>query len=69
MNPFPDNIRDSRVMVFIDGENLSIRYGEMLNNEKPLNRVSFVEDVYAWSHFLNLKSHRTCEIVRKYYCT
>lgn len=69
INPFPDNIRDSRVMVFIDGENLSIRYGEMLNDKKPLKHVSFLKDVYVWSHFLNLKSHRTCEIVRKYYYT
>ena len=69
MNPFPDNIRESRVMVFIDGENLSIRYGEMLNGKEPLKHVSYLKDVYVWSHYLNLKGHRTCEIVRKYYYT
>ena len=68
-NPFPDNIRDGRVMIFIDGENLSIRYGEMLNGNEPNRHVNYLKDIYVWSHFLNFKSHRTCEVIRKYYYT
>lgn len=68
-NPFPNNIRESKVMIFVDGENLAIRYNKMLGNNNPFNHVNHLANVFVWSHFLNFKTHKACEIIRKYYYT
>jgi uncharacterized LabA/DUF88 family protein len=69
MHPFPEHIKNCRVMVFVDGENLAIRYGKMLDaqNMKPCEHVKYEKDVYVWSSFLALAHHRYCDIVRRYY--
>lgn len=67
--PFPYNISSSRVMIFVDGENLAIRYAESIGNLEPLKQVKFRRSVYVWSHFLNFPHHTTCDIIRKYYYT
>ena len=38
-----------RVMFFIDGENLVLRYQDMLKQEyEPLNKIKHEKDVYVW---------------------
>jgi len=38
-----------RVMFFIDGENLVLRYQDMLKQEyRPLNKIKHEKDVYVW---------------------
>lgn len=38
-----------RVMFFIDGENLVLRYQDMLEQEyQPLNKIKHEKDVYVW---------------------
>lgn len=56
-------------MVFVDGENLAIRYGERLEENDPQDHVVYERDVFVWSPFANVRDHRTCEIVRRYYYT
>jgi|GEM_PF-1226410 len=66
----PPNIHGgSKAMMFVDGENLAIRYGEMLGASKPPFHVSFVPNVFVWSTFANAADHTACEIVRRYYYT
>jgi hypothetical protein len=49
---FPSNIhKDSRLMMFVDGENLAIRYGHMLQNEQKLDHVAFERDTLVWSRY------------------
>lgn len=57
-----------RVMVFVDGENLSIRYGALLAGGVPKGHVSYIKDTFVWSEVLN-KGLEFYEVVRKYYYT
>jgi uncharacterized LabA/DUF88 family protein len=52
--------------MFIDGENLAIRYGEMLGASKPPLHVSYLPNVFVWSTFANVTEHAACEVVRRY---
>ena len=54
-------------MVFVDGENLAIRYKNLLGGAQPFNHVRFEQDTYVWSPLLDLSSHRTVNTVRRYY--
>jgi uncharacterized LabA/DUF88 family protein len=66
----PPNIHaGTRAMMFIDGENLAIRYGEMLGTAIPQTHVSYLPDVYVWTHHANAAKHVGCEVVRRYYYT
>jgi len=56
-------------MVFVDGENLAIRYKHILDGTQPEEHVNFLEDVYVWSRFANIPKHIHCEVIRKYYYT
>lgn len=67
--PFPDSIKGARVMVFVDGENLSIRYGKMLADAKPVSHVVYEPSVFVWSEVLSMAHHTTCEITRCHYYT
>jgi len=65
-----DHIADLMTgMVFIDGENLAIRYGNLLKKrqESPRNHVYYEPNVYAWSS--RLQSIPAVDIVRRYYYT
>lgn len=58
---------NARVMIFVDGENLSIRFKSLVETEKmgPLqDHIEYVEDVYVWSRFLNLRDQSQCAIIR-----
>jgi uncharacterized LabA/DUF88 family protein len=57
-------------MVFVDGENLAIRYGRMLN-DRALPRAGHVvyrPDIYVWSSALN-DICRYAGTIRKHYYT
>lgn len=56
-------------MVFVDGENLAIRYANLLGDEQPFKHVQFERDTYVWSPLLDGSSHRTVNTVRRYYYT
>jgi uncharacterized LabA/DUF88 family protein len=72
---FPNNAdQTSRAMVFVDGENLAIRYGDMLKDmlkakgSSPPSHVQYEPDIYVWSRYIN----DVClwgRVVRKYYYT
>ncbi|MBP6355036.1 MAG: hypothetical protein KA318_04975, partial [Nitrosomonas sp.] len=62
--PYPAEIKNSRVMVFIDGENLAIRDANLLGENKPFDHVQFEKDIYVWSPLLDLSSHLTVNTVR-----
>jgi uncharacterized LabA/DUF88 family protein len=69
MYPFPEHIKDARVMVFIDGENLAIRYGAILGGSQALPQVRYEKGVYVWAPLLNTPNHRTCDTIRRHYYT
>ncbi|MCX5848343.1 MAG: NYN domain-containing protein [Deltaproteobacteria bacterium] len=63
---------NARVMIFVDGENLSIRFKSFIDNEKleKLEKhIGYEKDIYVWSPFLNLSNHNICAIVRIFYYT
>jgi len=67
MHALPSNLsRGARIMIFIDGENLAIRYGAMLKGREPPKHVSYERDIYVWSTRLQPTSH---DVIRKYYYT
>jgi len=56
-------------MVFVDGENLSMRFGSMLRGRSLLPHVTHQQDVFVWSQLLNMEHHASCEVLRQYYYT
>lgn len=68
-HPYPEQIKPSRVMVFVDGENLAIRYGAMIGDSAPFGHVLFEKDVYVWAPILNLDHHLTVNTIRRHYYT
>ncbi len=66
-HPFPPHVKTCRVMYFVDGENLAIRYGSLQPAGGPLPHVTFVEGTFVWSPLLNMTRHATCDVVRRYY--
>ena len=67
---FPRHIIPSTAMVFVDGENLSIRYGERLQSEgrPPPEHVAYEPNVFVWSVGLNQVCFQG-GVLRKYYYT
>jgi uncharacterized LabA/DUF88 family protein len=61
----------AKAMIFVDGENLTIRYGEMLRKEgaKPRDDIEYLENVFVWSAALTHLAPTTPAIMRKYYYT
>jgi uncharacterized LabA/DUF88 family protein len=67
---FPRSIKPgSRAMVFVDGENFTIRYGKMLGVDKPARHVRLEPNIFLWSNYLNKCLYNNCEVVRKYFYT
>lgn len=62
---------NSRYMIFVDGENLAIRYKHHIqeHNIDVPDHVKHVEDVYVWSDLANQRNHTACSLVRSYYYT
>ncbi len=63
--------KNSRFMVFVDGENIAIRYKEHLKskNVHPEPHVSHLENIYVWTNYLNMHHHVNCSLIRSYYYT
>lgn len=66
---FPKNLYQTRIMVFVDGENLAIRFQKLLGSQEPPAHVKFERDVYVWSRFLNRVGEPAVPIIRRYYYT
>jgi uncharacterized LabA/DUF88 family protein len=67
---FPEHVhRGARAMIFVDGENLAIRYKEMLGDNSPQEHVTYIPDVAVWTRYANAGGHTNCEVVRRYYYT
>jgi NYN domain len=60
---------NARAMVFVDGENLAIRYGSMLKTRAtpPCSHVQYEPNVFVWSQRLNSGSGGTAIVRRHYY--
>ena len=56
-----------KYMVFVDGENLSIRFKNIVGNDIP-SHVEYEENIYVWNRYLN-SFFRDYNIIRKYYYT
>lgn len=68
--PLYDLLTPTKVMIFVDGENLAIRYKAMIENGAP--RQSHVQnepDVFVWTEYANLKHHARVGVVRRHYYT
>jgi uncharacterized LabA/DUF88 family protein len=59
----------TKAMMFVDGENLAIRYKNVLRDRSANDWVKYKPDVYVWSNYLNVHNHGACEVVRRYYYT
>jgi len=59
----------TRVMVFVDGENLACRYATELGDQSAQDHVKYRKDTFVWSRFANMKYHQRCEVLRHYYYT
>lgn len=70
---YPFIFDGARAMVFIDGENLAIRYGEMLGTAQPNEQIAhwYRKDVAVWAQSLSPPQHLRGgnAVVRKYYYT
>ena len=65
---FPASIRDAtRVMMFIDGENLSKRYAAMRGDDRQREHIVFQRDVYVWSRYANREQFP--QVIRRHYYT
>lgn len=69
MHPFPEHIKPCSVMMFIDGENLAIRWMKQLRDQDIPTHVKYEKDVFVWSSYLNMSPHVHCNIIRKHYYT
>ena len=59
---------NSRVMIFVDGENLAIRYKSELGENQPQGHVNYESDVYVWSPYVS-RIHGPENYIRRYYYT
>ena len=62
---------NSRFMVFVDGENLSIRYKSYIKAkgiDQP-DHVVYEENVYVWTQLANRHTHQLCKLIRSFYYT
>jgi uncharacterized LabA/DUF88 family protein len=67
MFALPSNLSAAaRIMIFIDGENLAIRYGAMLGDRVPPKHVTYEKDIYVWNPRL---SPHNRDVIRKHYYT
>jgi uncharacterized LabA/DUF88 family protein len=60
---------NKRAMVFIDGENLAIRYKELTSTKTPHKENSHLEDVYIWQTGFTEIIAQSHEIIRTTYYT
>ena len=66
---YPDK---AKVMIFVDGENLAIRFKSLINKkgiDKLEKHVIYEPDIFVWSQFLCLHTQSVCAILRIFYYT
>ena len=68
---FPTPHTDVKTMVFVDGENLAIRYGDELKRQGklPIPQMRYMENVYVWSQRFHNLLVQQCKPIRTYYYT
>lgn len=59
---------ETRVMMFVDGENLAIRYKSELADRQQADHVYYVPDVLVWSCFAS-RPNGPQQFIRRYYYT
>jgi hypothetical protein len=72
MDPFPAHMRPCSGisgMMFVDGENLVMRWQKELGDQEKPPHISHEKNVYVWSQFLNARNQTKCNILRRYYYT
>jgi len=66
----PDNLKaHAKAMIFVDGENLAIRFKEIIGSSNPQSYVDYDENIFVWSKYANIPHHVNCEVIRKHYYT
>jgi NYN domain len=66
---FPLCIGTAKIMMFVDGENLAIRYENVLGTGNPPPDVLFKPGVCFWSSSLNQIGNPPVHVFRRYYYT
>jgi len=59
---------DARVMMFIDGENLAMRYKAQLGEQQPVSHVQYISDVMVWSEYAT-RIRGPQDFIRRHYYT
>lgn len=67
---FPFFVRQPhvRIMLFVDGENLAIRYAAKLGEETPKEHIRFEKDVFLWSYNIAMVAV-SVNVIRTFYYT
>lgn len=70
---FPSSVQpSSKVMIFIDGENLAIRYGEIISKAELEKQphVEYEESIYVWSKCISeILIKHDFRVIRNHYYT
>jgi uncharacterized LabA/DUF88 family protein len=56
-------------MMFVDGENLAIRWKSQTGGQQIPSHVEYEQDLFVWSQYLNMRKHLHCDVVRRHYYT
>ncbi len=59
---------ETRVMMFVDWENLAKRYGAILGTDEPRSHVVYEKDVDVWSRYAT-RINGPQDFIRRYYYT
>jgi uncharacterized LabA/DUF88 family protein len=63
--------RNSKYMLFVDGENLAIRYKNVLAESGLVaeTHIKHLENLYVWSKHANRRNHEQVALIRSYFYT
>lgn len=67
--PNDGSSRDTRIMIFADGENFAIGFKNLIGTNKIPGHISYCEDVYVWSNIFNRMIIESFTLIRIYYYT
>lgn len=60
--------KSARVIMFVDGENLAIRYGALLGSQPSSLHVIYEPGIFVWSRYAS-RVHGPQDFIRRYYYT
>jgi len=68
--PYRSMVGIQRIMIFVDGENLAMRYKSIKENREPYD-IQEEEDIYVWPRrkFHLIQGHPNYNVIRSYYYT